>query len=582
MFYDYYCSAFPFATIHRLFARQWETNGPSPDKREWGYETHPDGQYRRWKTCETAQQLHTFVQQANFGKLNIGAVFDKSPRKRWECSDVDAPKPVQREFVIDIDLDDYSRFGIQKDSLEDCDAFFGLVSVGLYVCVNVLRETFGFEHILAVYSGRRGGHLWVCDKRACLLSDAERHAIVSFLRPTQKIDPLSGRQAFKWLLQYPSFGGENAINRDGIFSRVVYKFFRLIGVRARLDGGLGLLDDGADRRDFLNMINPRFSQEFTMAARSAFSGMDALSVIEKAIMGKPLNVRKWMVPRFCEAVCTLLWPRIDEAVSTHMNHTLKSPFSIHPKTGRVSIPIQPTELLTFKPATDAPDGTNVDELLKNTKFLASIAYLEGFIDCLAASPTELYIPPDLGTLEPPCFDLRTPPMASTSLTPYDSIPIVSQTNRIAWKVEKMLQVYVDNAGVAHFKTCVKSYAETPSIWIQKSQFLPFKTPPRCVGAVSMIDLFLSCFMTCLAFSNEHRNTAMAVYNWSQLVIVEKNVEEEEKEASIDRADERFERLRGRLAVPNEVGVAKVAWGPGALESFARQRLWPLVDELIEL
>jgi DNA primase small subunit len=61
-----------------------------------------------------------------------------------------------------------------------CRLCWTFISAAVRVLHEALTEQFGFKHLLWVYSGRRGIHLWIGDKEAMELNDEGRKAIVGW------------------------------------------------------------------------------------------------------------------------------------------------------------------------------------------------------------------------------------------------------------------------------------------------------------------------------------------------------------------------------------------------------------------
>jgi hypothetical protein len=121
-------------------------------------------------------------------KIDIGAVFTADPRdhKKFKLFE-----PVQREFLIDIDLTDYEFLDCDVKKIETCDRCWPIMALAARALNQILVKDFGFEHLLFVYSGRRGIHCWVCDSRARVMPNDVRSAVADYLSP--KLNAATGR-----------------------------------------------------------------------------------------------------------------------------------------------------------------------------------------------------------------------------------------------------------------------------------------------------------------------------------------------------------------------------------------------------
>ena len=136
--------------------------------------------YIRYLSFKTPKDMEKDMIKRNPEKIDIGAVYNIPAADRMSVSD-GSFVPQEREFVIDIDLSDYNDVRTCCNAAGICTRCWPFMAIAVRILDGALRKDFGFKHIMWVYSGRRGVHCWVSDRRARLLSNDARSAVAEYL-----------------------------------------------------------------------------------------------------------------------------------------------------------------------------------------------------------------------------------------------------------------------------------------------------------------------------------------------------------------------------------------------------------------
>eukprot|EP01133_Synstelium_polycarpum_P006409 gene6409-7435_t len=129
-----------------------------------------------------ASELKAFAMDPQMlpDKLDIGAVYTSEPAKMNLVIDY---RPVARDLVFDIDINDYDDIRVCCKGANLCTKCWRFLAVAAQFLEHQLRACFGFKHLLYVFSGGRGLHVWVSDLSAVSLTKEMRSSLVSFFRP---------------------------------------------------------------------------------------------------------------------------------------------------------------------------------------------------------------------------------------------------------------------------------------------------------------------------------------------------------------------------------------------------------------
>lgn len=235
-------------------------------------------------------------------------------------------------------MTDYDEVRTCCNEANICNKCWKFMVVACRVIDAALREDFGFEHILWVFSGRRGVHCWVCDKQARHLDSKGRGAIADYLQLTTSGGEGSVTKVTLYEKQHHSIKRARSIV-EPMFNEVIIEDQNMFGTQAGVDKLLKMVPDDNCRLALKSKLSPGNSKQVWSVFCSYFESLRTGGVKTKS---------KYIVE---EVQLAMLYPRLDINVSKGTNHLLKAPFCVHPKTGKVCVPFNPNLVHKFDPMT---------------------------------------------------------------------------------------------------------------------------------------------------------------------------------------------------------------------------------------
>lgn len=348
---QFYSRLFPFRSLF-----QWLNHSPKPgpdfSNREFALTLQNDA-YLRYQSYPTADMLRKDILRLNPSRFEIGPVYTTNPRDRKTLRKSSMFRPLSKEIVFDIDLTDYDDIRTCCVKANICAKCWTFATMAIKVVDVALREDFGFEHIIWIYSGRRGVHAWISDKDARELDDDRRKAITGYFEVVR-----GGAQGGKKVNLKRPLHPHIARSLD-----ILKPYFQQV----LIDQDPFMSQSGQER--LLQLLPDRSLNEALVKKwssspnRSSIKKWEDIDALAKTGVSKTLDTKQ-LVEAKQDILLEYTYPRLDVEVGKKRNHLLKSPFVVHPGTGRVCVPITAGGDMKRADSFDPLSVPKVNELLR--------------------------------------------------------------------------------------------------------------------------------------------------------------------------------------------------------------------------
>ncbi|KIY66559.1 DNA primase catalytic subunit [Cylindrobasidium torrendii FP15055 ss-10] len=332
----FYNRLYPFPSIYKWLNQNDQAPSRLFTHREFAF-TLPGDIYLRYQSFKDEKEFKAQVLRHVPTRFEIGPQYTFRPRDK-KTAKPGTFNPLARELVFDIDMTDYDPIRTCCTDAGICKRCWGFIAAAVHVLEDSIRDQYGYEHLLWVYSGRRGIHLWISDWGAMELSDELRKAIVGWLTVVlpgkdsgKKVNVRSHSKSLP-----PSIGAVIGHLAE-VFDELILETQDVFASTEGYEALLALIPDAA----LVHTLRSKWVADPSRPSTDKWQDLRQLvkNHKQKALLKSAME----------DIVLQYTYPRLDAEVSKHRNHLLKAPFCVHPKTNRICVPVDPKTVDDFDP-----------------------------------------------------------------------------------------------------------------------------------------------------------------------------------------------------------------------------------------